>query len=309
MAQRVLVTGGAGFIGSHQIEALLTRGYEVRALDSLTMGKRDWVNKGAEFIEGDIRDLEACKQAVQGCTGVIHLAAMSRSAASLDSVEICTSNNIVGTQNILIASKEAGVKKLVYAGSSTYYGNQKPPQLEDMAPEFLNFYGLSKYVGEEYCRLYDRMYNLPTNVMRYFNVYGPRLSGEGAYALVMSIFLRQKRAGLPLTIHGDGSQTRDFIHVRDVARANICALESELHGRTYNVGSGVAISVKELANRISENQIHEARRAGDADVTLADISRIKADLDWSPEVSFDLGMEELLSEEPSETGAIQYAGS
>ncbi|MBC7997048.1 MAG: NAD-dependent epimerase/dehydratase family protein [Leptolyngbya sp.] len=308
MAQRVLVTGGAGFIGSHQVEALLERGYDVCALDSLTMGMRDWVNAKAEFIEGDIRDLEACKRAVRGCTGIIHLAAMSRSAASLDSVEICTSNNIVGTQNILIAAKEEGVKKVVYAGSSTYYGNQKPPQNEDMAPEFLNFYGLSKYVGEEYCRLYDKMYNVPTNVMRYFNVYGPRLSGEGAYALVMSIFLRQKKAGLPLTIHGEGSQTRDFIHVRDVARANICALETELHGRTYNVGSGVAISVKDLADRISKDQIHEARRAGDADVTLADISRIKTELGWSPEISFDQGMEELIAAQ-ADQGAVQYAGS
>lgn len=308
MAQRVLVTGGAGFIGSHQVEALLERGYDVCALDSLTMGKRDWVSAQAEFIEGDICDVDACKRAVRGCTGIIHLAAMSRSAASLDSVEICTSNNIVGTQNILIAAKAEGVKKVVYAGSSTYYGNQKPPQKEDMAPEFLNFYGLSKYVGEEYCRLYDRMYNVPTNVMRYFNVYGPRLSGEGAYALVMSIFLRQKKAGLPLTIHGEGSQTRDFIHVRDVARANICALETELHGRTYNVGSGVAISVKDLANRISKDQIHEARRAGDADVTLADISRIKSELGWSPEISFEQGMEELIAAQ-SDTGAVQYAGS
>lgn len=308
MAQRVLVTGGAGFIGSHQVEALLERGYDVCALDSLTMGKRDWVSAQAEFIEGDICDLKACKRAVRGCTGIIHLAAMSRSAASLDSVEICTSNNIVGTQNILIAAKEEGVKKVVYAGSSTYYGNQKPPQKEDMAPEFLNFYGLSKYVGEEYCRLYDKMYNVPTNVMRYFNVYGPRLSGEGAYALVMSIFLRQKKAGLPLTIHGEGSQTRDFIHVRDVARANICALETELHGRTYNVGSGVAISVKDLADRISKDQIHEARRAGDADVTLADISRIKAELGWSPEISFDQGMKELIAAQ-SDAGAVQYASS
>jgi len=296
MAKRVLVTGGAGFIGSHQVEALLQRGYEVVAFDSLTMGKRDWVSSEARFVEGDIRDLDALRRAMKGCSGVFHLAAMSRSAASLDNVDICTSNNIVGTQNVLTAAREEGASKVVYAGSSTYYGNQKPPHKEDMAPDFLNFYGLSKYVGEEYCRLFDKTYNLPCNVMRFFNVYGPRLSGEGAYALVMTIFLKQLRAGKPLTIHGEGLQSRDFIHVRDVAKANLLAFESPLHGRTYNVGSGTAVTVKELANRISDNQIHEDRRAGDAEITLADISRIKEELGWSPEVSFEDGMKELLEE-------------
>lgn len=303
MAKRVLVTGGAGFIGSHQVEALLQRGYDVVAFDSLTMGKRDWVPAKAELVEGDIRDLEACRRAMKGCTGVFHLAAMSRSAASLDNVDICTSNNIIGTQHVLTAAREEGVSKVIYAGSSTYYGNQKPPHKEDMAPDFLNFYGLSKYVGEEYCRLFDKTYNVPCNVMRYFNVYGPRLSGEGAYALVMTIFLKQLRAGKPLTIHGEGLQSRDFIHVRDVARANILAFESPLHGRTYNVGSGTAVTVKELANRISTNQIHEDRRAGDAEITLADISKIKEELGWSPEISFEDGMKELLQEQ--ETAAQQ----
>ncbi len=311
MTQRVLVTGGAGFIGSHQVEALIARGYEVCVLDSLTMGKRDWLSGDVEFVEGDIRDLEACRLSMKGCTGLFHLAAMSRSAASLDNIDICTSNNIIGTQNILTAAREAGVRKVVYAGSSTYYGNQKPPHTEDMQPEFLNFYGLSKYVAEEYCRLFDKTCDLPANVMRYFNVYGPRLSGEGAYALVMSIFLRQKREGKPLTIHGDGLQSRDFVHVRDVCRANILAFESELHGRTYNVGSGTSVTVKELANKISLDQIHEDRRAGDSTATLADISRIKAELGWSPEISFEEGMKELLAEasETVKTGAVQHAGS
>jgi len=309
MAKRVLVTGGAGFIGSHQVEALLQRGYEVVALDSLTMGKREWVDSRAELVEGDICNLDDCKRAIKGCSGVFHLAAMSRSAASLDNVDICTSNNIVGTQNVLTAAREEGVSKVVYAGSSTYYGNQKPPHREDMAPDFLNFYGLSKYVGEEYCRLFDRTYNLPANVMRYFNVYGPRLSGEGAYALVMTIFLEQKKAGQPLTIHGEGLQSRDFIHVRDVARANILAFESPLHGRTYNVGSGTAVTVKELANRISANQIHEDRRAGDAEITLADISRIKEELGWQPEISFEEGMRELVESEGNASCEQEKAGA
>ncbi len=309
MAKRVLVTGGAGFIGSHQVEALLQRGYDVCVLDSLTMGKRAWLQTDAEFVEGDIRDLEACRRAIKGCTGLFHLAAMSRSAASLDNVDICTSNNIIGTQNVLTAAREAGVQKVIYAGSSTYYGNQKPPHNEDMRPDFLNFYGLSKYVGEEYCRLFDKTYDVPANVMRYFNVYGPRLSGEGAYALVMTIFLKQKRARQPLTIHGEGLQSRDFIHVRDVARANLLAFESELHGRTYNVGSGLAVTVKELANRISDNQINQDRRSGDAEITLADISRIKEELGWSPEISFEDGMKELLEELENEPSQEAKAGA
>lgn len=294
MKERVLVTGGAGFIGSHQIEALLASGYKVRALDNLTLGKSEWVNPEAEFIEGDIRDLETCHRASKDCAGVFHLAAMSRAAASLDNIEICTSNNIIGTQNVLTAAKEAGMRKVIYAGSSTYYGNQPAPHQEDMRPQYLNFYSLSKHVGEEYCLLFDRMYNLPAVVLRYFNVYGPRLSGEGAYALVISIFLRQLKVGQPLTIHGSGAQSRDFVHVRDVAQANILAYESSIHGRVFNVGTGVSVSVKDLANLISTSQVHEPRRAGDAEVTLADNSRIQKELGWQAKIPLAVGLKELL---------------
>ena len=148
MKGRVLVTGGAGFIGSHLVEALLARGYQVRVLDNLTLGRTEWLPSEAEFLKGDICDLDTCRQASKGCTGVFHLAAMSRSAASKDNIDICTSNNIIGTQNVLVAAKEAGVSKVVYAGSSTYYGSQKPPHQESMRPQYLNFYGLSKHIGE-----------------------------------------------------------------------------------------------------------------------------------------------------------------
>lgn len=294
MTTHILITGGAGFIGSHLVEACLERGYEVRVLDNFSLGSKDWIDPAAELIEGDIRDLDICRRAVSGCTGVFHLAAMSRSAASLDNVDICTSNNIIGTQNILNAARNAGVKKIVYSGSSTFYGNQMPPHREDMRPDFLNFYGLSKHVGEEYCLLFDKMYGLPCIVLRYFNVYGPRLSGAGQYALVMSIFLKQLKEGKPLTIHGSGEQSRDFVHVRDVAQANILAFESNIHGRVYNVGTGIPVSVKELANRISTNQVQEPRRAGDAEVTLADITRIREELGWRPAINFEEGLRELL---------------
>lgn len=294
MSDRVLVTGGAGFIGSHLVEALLARGYAVRVLDNLSLGRREWAHRDADFREGDIRDLETCRRAAEKCAGVFHMAAMSRSAASLDNVGICTSNNIVGTQNVLTAAREAGVRKIVYSGSSTYYGNQPTPHREDMPPDFLNFYGLSKYVGEEYCLMFDRMYSLPAIVLRYFNVYGPRQSGEGVYALVLSVFLKQWKADQALTIHGSGLQSRDFVHVRDVARANVMAYESARHGGIYNVGTGTPVSVRAVANLISTRQVFEPRRAGDAEVTQANLTRIQTELGWQAEIRFEQGLAELM---------------
>jgi nucleoside-diphosphate-sugar epimerase len=288
-----LVTGGAGFIGSHVVEALVERGHRVRVLDDLSYGRREWVPDSAELLIGDIRDAETCRSACAGCDAVFHMAAMSRSAASLDNIEICTSANITGTQNVLIAAKAAGVKKVIYSGSSTYYGNQPAPHVEDMPGDFLNFYGLSKYTGEEYCLMFDRLYGLPCVVLRYFNVYGPRQPEEGIYALVLGIFLRRAAEGKPLLIHGSGEQRRDFIHVRDVAAANLAAFESPLHGMRLNVGSGTSISVRELADMISDRQEFQPRRLGDAEVTLADISRIRELLGWTPKISFREGIQEL----------------
>jgi nucleoside-diphosphate-sugar epimerase len=294
MADAVLVTGGAGFIGSHLTEALLSRGYRVRVMDSLIYGKREWVPPEAEFIKADICDPSACREAVAGMQGVFHAAAMSRSGPSLDNIDGCTEANIVGTQNVLVAARDARVRKVVYSGSSTYYGSRPTPHHEYETPShFLNFYGLSKRVGEQYCLLFDDLYGLPAVVLRYFNVYGPRQPQVGAYALVLGIFLKRWAEDESLIIHGDGAQRRDFVHVRDVVRANIMAYESDRHGTIYNVGSGENVSIKELADLISPNQTHEARRKGDAEVTLAAIDRIRADLRWKPEVSFEEGLREL----------------
>jgi UDP-glucose 4-epimerase len=306
-SSRVLVTGGAGFIGSHLVEALLARGYRVRVLDDLSYGHREWVADGAELLVGDIRDSETCRRACADCAAVFHMAAMSRSAASLDNIEICTSANVTGTQNVLIAAKDAGVKKVIYSGSSTYYGNRPAPHQEDLPGDFLNFYGLSKYAGEEYCLMFDRLYELPCVVLRYFNVYGPRQPEEGIYALVLGIFLRRAAQGKSLIIHGTGAQRRDFIHVRDVAAANIAALESAARGVRVNVGSGTSISVKELADMISDRQEFEGRRRGDAEVTLADISRARELLHWAPTISFREGIEELSRLMSVELGAAVKA--
>ena len=281
----------------------MKRGYRVRVLDNLSLGRREWTPPDAEFIQGDVRDLETCREAVRGCVGVFHLAAMSRSAASLDNVEICTSNNVIGTQNVLTAAREANVRKVVYSGSSTAYGNRPAPHTEDLRPEFLNFYGLSKYIGEEYCLMFDRLYGLPGVVLRYFNVYGPRLSGTGPYALVLSIFLEQYRRGVPLTIHGSGEQRRDFVHVRDVARANVLAFERDVRGTVLNVGSGTSVSIKEIATEISTQHIFEPRRACDAEITLADLNRVRRALGWQPEVSLQEGLRELLETVEQPVGA------
>jgi nucleoside-diphosphate-sugar epimerase len=289
----VLVTGGAGFIGSHLCEGLLARGYKVRVLDSLVYGRREWVPAECEFIEGDIRDLAACQGAAAGMQGVFHCAAMSRSGPSQEQIDVCTQSNITGTQNMLLAARDAGVKRFIYSGSSTYYGNRAPPHRESDPPDLLNIYGLTKRVGEQYCLLFDEGFGLPCVVLRYFNVYGPRQPETGAYALVLGIFLRRHADNAVLEIHGDGSQRRDFVHVRDVVAANIAAYESEVRGEIFNVGSGESLSVKELADMISPHQAHVEGRKGDAATTLADISKIRAALGWSPRISFADGLHEL----------------
>ncbi len=291
---KVLVTGGAGFIGSHLCEGLLARGLAVRVLDNLASGSREQIPQGVEFLEGDISDIAACRRAADGVHGVFHCAAMSRVAPSQYAIELCTSSNIVGTQNMLLAARDAGVKRFIYSGSSTYYGNRPPPHREDDHADLLNFYALSKRVGEQYTLLFDQTCGLPGVVLRYFNVYGPRQPQTGAYALVLGIFLKRKADGKVLEIHGGGKQSRDFVHVRDVVAANIAAYESNVRGEAFNVGSGTSISVKQLADMISPDQIVTEARRGDAQATLADISRIKAALGWEPKISFADGLKELL---------------
>ena len=295
----VLVTGGAGFIGSHLCESLLARGHHVRALDSLVYGRRDSVPVGVDFICGDIRDLATCQRAAQGMEGIFHCAAMSRSGPSQEQIDLCTQSNIIGTQNMLLAARDAGVRRFIYSGSSTCYGNRAVPHRESDPPDLLNIYGLTKLVGEDYCLLFDKNFDLPSVVLRYFNVYGPRQPEIGAYALVLGIFLNRHAENKVLEIHGDGRQRRDFVHVRDVVAANILAFEraheSGVRGEVFNVGSGESLSVKELADMISPNQIHTEARIGDAAATLADISKIRARLGWSPSVCFKDGLKELIT--------------
>jgi UDP-glucose 4-epimerase len=191
------------------------------------------------------------------------------------------------------------VKRFVYSGSSTFYGNRAVPHRETDPPDILNIYGLTKKAGEDYCLLFDKSGNPACVVLRYFNVYGPRQPQTGAYALVLGIFLNRLAENKALEIHGDGTQRRDFVHVRDVVAANIQALEraqeAGVRGEIFNVGSGENLSVQELANRISPNQVHAQARTGDAAATLADISKIRDRLGWSPRISFADGLKELIT--------------
>lgn len=290
---KVLVTGGAGFIGSHVAELCQQRGFEVVVLDDFSQGKREWIPAGSTIIEGSVTDLALVRKAMVGIDGVFHLAAMSRVLPSLQGgPEACLSSaepNIMGTINVMIAAAEAKVKKFVYSASSTYYGNTPAPHIETGPLGAETPYAVSKYIGELYASRFSVMYGLPTVCLRYFQVYGPRCPSTGTYAMVSSIFIEQARKGEALTVHGDGSQRRDFVHVKDVAEANVRAFESNLTNDVINVGTGVSHSIKELADLISPNQIFGPARQLDMAETRADMTRCQTLLGWVPQIGFTEG--------------------
>ncbi|MDD5071748.1 MAG: SDR family oxidoreductase [Patescibacteria group bacterium] len=283
---KCLVTGGAGFIGSNLADALVERGDEVIIIDNLSAGKKENVNPGAKFHQLDIRNLEEIKPLFKGVDYVFHLAAFPRVQPSIQDPVTFNDININGTLNVLMAAKEAGVKRVVYSASSSAYGDQeKMPLREDMTAKPLSPYALQKYVGELYCRLFRRIYNLPTVCLRYFNVYGKRQPTEGAYCLVIGIFTQQRLRGEPMTIVGDGEQRRDFTSVADIVRANILAAESDKvgNGETINVGRGKSYSVKELAEMIGGPTVNIPPRI-EAKESLADNNLARVLLGWEPVV-------------------------
>ena len=290
--RKVVVTGGAGFIGSHLADTLLLRGYEVHIIDNLSGGKKENLNPKAIFHHADIRDLEAIKPIIKGARSVFHTAALPRVQYSIEHPVETNEANVTGTLNLLIAAREGGVKRVIYSASSSAYGDQKElPLREDMTVSPKSPYGLQKYVGELYCRVWSAVHGLETVSLRYFNVYGPRLNPDGAYALAIGKFLRQRKEGKPLTIWGDGTQTRDFTHVRDVVRANLLAAESKKVGKgeVMNIGAGRNFSVNQLAELIGGEVLHEPPRVEPHD-TLADNSLAKKLLGWKPEVSLEEGI-------------------
>lgn len=292
---KVVVTGGAGFIGSNLVDALIEKGYDVHVVDNMVGGTKEHVNPKATLHEVDITDLEAIKPVFKDGTFVFHLAALPRVQYSIEHPVETAKVNIEGTMNVLIAAKEGGVKRVVYSASSSAYGDQPTmPLKENMPPNPKSPYGLHKYVGEVYAKVWKDVYGLETVSLRYFNVYGPRQSSEGAYALVIAKFLKQRQEGGPMTVTGDGLQTRDFTHVRDVVRANILAAEGEKvgNGEVINIGAGKNQSIKQIAELIGGDIEHVPARLEPKD-TLADNSRARELLGWEPKESIEEGIAEL----------------
>jgi len=284
---KCLVTGGAGFIGSNLVDELIKRSHEVIIIDNLSTGVKENINVKAKFHELDMRNLAAIKPLFNGVDYVFHLAAFARVEPSIKDPITSNDINLNGTLNVLTAARDAKVKKVVYSASSSAYGNQETmPLCENMPTNPMSPYGLQKYMGELYCRLFSELYNLPTVSLRYFNVYGDRMLLEGAYCLVMGIFASQKLQGKLLTITGDGKQKRDFTSVIDVVEANILAAESDkaTKGEVINIGRGKNYSVNEVAQMIGGETINIPPRIEPRE-TLADNSLARKLLGWEPKIN------------------------
>ncbi|MDE2173415.1 MAG: SDR family NAD(P)-dependent oxidoreductase [Patescibacteria group bacterium] len=299
-----IVTGGAGFIGSHLAKTLLERGYEVRVIDSLIAGKHAGVPAQADFFETDIRDAGALPAIFSGAETVFHLAALPRVEYSIQFPKETHETNVTGTVNVLAAAREAGVARIIFASSSAIYGDQdRVPFREDAAPDPLSPYALHKYIGEKYLVLFSKLYGLRTASLRFFNVYGPGIDPEGPYALVIGKFLKLTREGMPLTITGDGKQTRDFVHVRDVVRALIAAAEKDAIGKgeVINIGTGRGTSINELADFFGGEREYLPSRI-EPRSSCADISKAKNILGWEPDVRLADGIAELKNDFPESKG-------
>ncbi len=294
--KKMIVTGGAGFIGSHLSEELLKQGYEVVVVDNLYQGKKERVPKGAELIVEDIRNFDALVKIFSGADTVFHLAAIPRVPFSIEYPAETNDVNINGTLNVLRAAKDAGIRRVVYSASSSAYGEQtKLPLTEDMIPMPIHPYGVQKHVGELYCKTFSTIYGVETVCLRYFNVYGPHQDPDGPYAGVVVKFLKAKKEGKPLTIVGDGLQSRDFTHVSDVVNANILAMKSDQVGAgdVVNIGYGKNITVLDLAKIIGGELVYEPERQ-EAKHSLADITKTKRLLGWEPKVAIEEGLKDLM---------------
>lgn len=297
--KKAIVTGGAGFIGSHITEALIEQGFDTHVIDTFIAGRReDRLYKGATYHKVDIRDTAAVIKIMRGVDYVFHLAALPRVQYSIEHPQETNEVNVDGTVSVITAAKEARVGRVVYSASSSAYGDQAAMLLtEDMPAGPKSPYGLQKYIGELYCRMWSEVYGLSTVALRYFNVYGPKADPNGAYALVIAKFLKQRAEGNPMTITGDGTQTRDFTHVFDVVRANILAARSQKVGKgeVINIGAGKNVSVNRIAEMIGGPIEYVVPRLEPHD-TLADNSLAKKLLGWEPTVSLEDGIAKLKEE-------------
>jgi nucleoside-diphosphate-sugar epimerase len=299
-----LVTGGAGFIGSHLAEELLRRGHRVRVVDSLITGKLANLEAipAAEFLEGDLADVPVAERAAAGMDYVLHQAAIPSVPRSVDDPATSNRANITATLNILVAARQAGVKRLVYAGSSSAYGDTPTlPKREDMPTNPLSPYALQKLVGEQYCQMFTQLYGFPTVTTRYFNVFGPRQDPGSPYSGVISLFATALLEGRTPIIHGDGEQTRDFTYIANVVDGVLRACEApQGAGEVINVATGLRISLNELLRVLNGlvggnvQPVYKESRAGDVRDSQADISKAKALLGYEPTVSFEDGLKRTL---------------
>ncbi|MCG2690323.1 NAD-dependent epimerase/dehydratase family protein [Candidatus Parcubacteria bacterium] len=291
---KTIVTGGAGFIGSHLVDALIKQGDEVLVLDNLLTGKKENVNPQAKLIEVDICNLEAIKPHFTGVDFVFHLAALPRVPISVENPVLTSQINIMGTINVFEAARLAKVKRVISTSSSSAYGNQATlPLKEEMLPNPVSPYGLQKLVGEKFAQMYSSLYQMNIVSIRPFNVYGPRIDATSGYSLVLGVFLKQKQEGKPLTIQGDGEQTRGYCFVADLVKAFILASKSEKvkGGEVINAGSDKAYSINYLAQLIGGKKVYGPERPGDIKHTQADTSKALELLGWQPETDFKEGVE------------------
>ncbi len=284
--KKVVVTGGAGFIGSTLVDELIRTGYDVHIIDDLSTGKKDNVNSKAKLYKLDISSANTLRleSIIEGSEYVFHLAAKTAVQESLHNPESYELVNCLGLLRVLRASSRVGVKRFIFSSSSSVYGDtDKIPTSESAERKPVSPYALTKLVGEQYCKLFSEVYNLDTVCLRYFNVFGNRMNSEGGYRLLFPIFKELKDKGLPLTINNDGEQRRDFIHVEDVVRANIVAAKytPKLNGECYNVGSGKNYSVNEIAGMFGGDKVY-SEGVIEPKETLACTAKIDLDLDFRP---------------------------
>ncbi|MBI5239223.1 MAG: SDR family oxidoreductase [Elusimicrobia bacterium] len=301
-----LVTGGAGFIGSNIAEALVRRGERVRILDNLSTGKPEHMASfrgRVEFVRGDIRDLSDCRRAAKGAAYVIHQAALRSVPKSVDDPTGSHDSNSTGTLNMLIAAREAKAGRFVYASSSSVYGDAKVfPEREDHLPRPISPYAAQKLAGEHYAMLFCRTYGLETVSLRYFNVFGPRQDPESLYSAVIPKFMEQAYMGLPLEVHSDGKQSRDFTHVANVVEANLLAAVTKKGvGENFNIANGKCYSLLDIIAVLSDivgrrlERRHSPMRKGDVRKTSADISKARRLLGYKPVMGVEAGLRDTWS--------------
>ena len=297
---KAVVTGGAGFIGSQMVESLLEESISVKVLDNFSTGRpqnlfqfRDKI----KLVECDLAIEGNWKKEFYNVDWVIHLAALADIVPSIVQPEEYFQSNVNGTFNVLNAAKNAGVKRLIYVASSSCYGipdNYPTKECSEIRPQYP--YALTKRMGEELVMHWAEVYNLPAISLRLFNVYGPRSRTSGTYGAVFGVFLAQKLAGKPFTVVGDGEQTRDFTYVTDITKAILTAAKSHLTGKIYNAGSGKTVSVNRLVELLGGEKVHIPKRPGEPNCTFADISKIRLELGWEPEVSIEEGVKKIIDD-------------